>query len=181
MMWHWSGVSHFSHKQGHHPRKATSWLDGCSKSDLITLSLFFDVAPLMSYGKKTSFSTCFAIYTQFFLPPSCTWSAVIGWISAKMTSSGNFAYLSAGRSWLATFIRDQTTEKVSISPSLTRLAGRPCPMLGVLALWVVHPRHHPRGCPPRPLVPQNSVRCPINMLTFGRRPVLARPRPDSFA
>ena len=96
------------------------------------------------------------------------WSTVIGWISAGMTSSGHFAYLSAGRSWLATFIRDRTTEKVSISPSLTRLARHPHPMLNVLALWVVHPGHHPWGeCPSWLPVPQTSVRRPINSLALG--------------
>ena len=80
------------------------------------LSLFYDVAPLMSYG------------TVHVHMERCDWLNF-----CKVTSSGHFAYLSAGRSRLATFIRDWTTEKVSISPSLTHLARCPRPMLGVLA------------------------------------------------
>ena len=104
------------------------------------------------------------------------------WLNfCQMTSSGHFAYLSAGRSRLATFIRDQTTKKVSISPSLTHLARHPRPMLGVLALWAVHSGCHPQGCPPQLPAPQISMWCPINTLSFGHRPVLACPHPDSFA
>ena len=131
--------------------------------------------------RKDSFPMHFAFYTRFFPPHTCTWSAVLGWISDETTSGGHFAYLSAGRSRLATFIRDWTTEKVSISPSLTCLARCPHPMLGVLALWAVHPGYCPWGCPPWLPAPQNSVWHPVNTLTFGCHPALARPQPDSFA
>ena len=53
-------------------------------------------------------------------------------------------------------------------------------MLGILALWVVHAGCRPQGHPPWLLVPQTFVRHPINTLSFGHRPVLAGPCPDSF-
>ena len=52
--------------------------------------------------------------------------------SAEATSSGHFDYLSAGRSWYATFLRDRTTETVGISLSSSHLARHPHPSLDVL-------------------------------------------------
>ena len=79
----------------------------------------FDVAPLMSYGKKTVFLRTLPFILSLFPPCTCMWRAVIAWIPMEATSSGHFAYLSAGRSRLATFIWDRTTEKLSISPVLS--------------------------------------------------------------
>ena len=98
------------------------------------LFLFFDVAPLMSYGEKTVFPCALPFILGFFPPRMCTWRAMIGWIPVEVTSSSHFAYLSAGRSRLATFIWDRTTEKVSISPFFSCLARHPRPVMGVLAM-----------------------------------------------
>ena len=85
----------------------------------------------MSYGEKTVFPHALPFILGLFPPRTCTWRAVIGWIPTEATSSGHFAYLSAGRSWLATFIWERTTEKVSISPFFTHLARCPRPVMGI--------------------------------------------------
>ena len=81
--------------------------------------------------------------------------------SMKATSSGHFDYLSAGRSRLATFLRDRTTEMVSISLSSSHLARHPCPSLGILAPL----RHCPAG--------GQSAQHPHECGRFGCRPVLS--------
>ena len=88
----------------------------------------------MSYSEKTVFPRALPFILSLFAPRTCTWRAVVGWIPTKMTSNGHFAYLSAGRSWLATFIWDRTTKKVSISPFFTCLARHPRPVMGIPVL-----------------------------------------------
>ena len=85
----------------------------------------------MSYRRKDRFPACFAFYTRFF-PTMHVHVEHCDWLnSMKATSSSHFDYLSAGRSQLATFLRDRTTEMVSISLSSSYLARCPCPSLDI--------------------------------------------------
>ena len=73
-----------------------------------------DVASSVSYGEKTDFPHVLPFILSFsrhaMHVEHCDWLN-----SVKVTSSGHFNYLSAGRSQLATFLRDRTTKTVSIS------------------------------------------------------------------
>ena len=51
---------------------------GCSKSDVINVFCIFDVAPPVSYGKKTDFPRISSFIPSIFPPRTCAWSAVIG-------------------------------------------------------------------------------------------------------